>query len=307
MNEHQKHHARIFAVDIGNSGMKVVDITSNHQQLPNPLLIRWATPFAGNEAGNSPDIKNGRKVECSSFAGQGSIDEPTFAPGETGWTEQLSKLIDRQRPTQWWISSVNRPATNVLSTFLSGFDNCTSQLIDYQMLPMELSVDFPERVGVDRLLAAFAASCLHGDKRLVVIQAGTAVTVDVVERLEAVGHIASVRFCGGAILPGVPMMLRLLGRVADLLPEFDADDFVQLHDLPGKNTEAAMKLGCSSCLVGGVQHLIERYRHLYGSELSVVVSGGDGPRLAPHLKAPITEIPHLVIQGIRLLASRPTS
>ena len=167
---------------------------------------------------------------------------------------------------------------------------------------MSVEVDYPARVGIDRLLAALAACHFCDQDRLIVIQAGSAVTVDVVERTGASSFGKPFRFSGGAILPGVPMMLQLLGRAADMLPEIDANDLVNLPELPGKNTEAAMVAGCSSCLVGGVQHLVERYRKQFGLPLPIILSGGDGPLLAPHLSSPIKLVPQLVMQGIRILA-----
>lgn len=99
------------------------------------------------------------------------------------------------------------------------------------------------------------------------------------------------------------MMLRLLGKSADLLPELDAEKLVNPPPSPGKNTAAAMLLGASSCLVGGVQHLVDRYRQQIGQNTPVVISGGDGPLLVSHLRQPIRVVTDLVLQGIREAAS----
>lgn len=216
------------------------------------------------------------------------------------WMDQLGQVISTHPNATWWISSVNRPVTEQLFQFLSA-QGCPYRLLDYRQLPIEVQVDYPERVGIDRLLAALAAGHYSSAQRLIVIQAGSAVTVDLVVRspADAPGG-AKLRFLGGAILPGVPMMLRLLGRAADMLPELDASDLVNLPELPGKNTEAAMIAGCSSCLVGGVQHLIHRYQ-AGGDIQAIIVSGGDGPLLAPHLASPVKVVPHLVLQGIAQL------
>ncbi len=264
-----------IAVDIGNSGMRVVPTGADNTFLDDLLRINW--PAAGSDqAGNH----------------------------SATWLTQLDRIVAETPSARWWISSVNRPVTDQLASYLTK-QKCEFTLIDYKLLPIEVQVDFPERVGVDRLLAALAAGNCTSADQFVVIQAGSAVTVDLVAR-----HCGTkdgkpndrLCFLGGAILPGVPMMLRLLGRAADMLPELHASDLVRLPDLPGKNTESAMIAGCSSCLVGGVQHLIHRYQSKANVQ-SIIVSGGDGPLLAPYLDTPVTVVPHLVLQGIAQLTA----
>ena len=102
------------------------------------------------------------------------------------------------------------------------------------------------------------------------------------------------------------MVLRLLGQAADLLPELEARELVELPPLPGRNTEAAMLAGVASGLVGGVQHLVQRYRQQHAQSLPIVISGGDGPLLLPHLPPPVYEIPQLVLEGLRLLTTAAT-
>lgn len=293
---------RKFAVDIGNSGARIVALPDTGDVLPEPLRINWQ--FVASDGSTSG------KAEASSRKGQ-SNDELRFRPDQAAWVERLNSIVNVESTsmastnssTQWWISSVNRPASEVLQGFLAKQANCEVHWINYQTLPMSVEVDYPARVGIDRLLAALAACHFCDHDRLIVIQAGSAVTVDLVERTGASSFGKPFRFSGGAILPGVPMMLQLLGRAADMLPEIDANDLVNLPELPGKNTEAAMVAGCSSCLVGGVQHLVERYRKQFGLPLPIILSGGDGPLLAPHLSSPIKLVPQLVMQGIRILAS----
>lgn len=286
---------RKFAVDIGNSGARIVALPDTGDDLHEPLRINWQ--FVASDGSTST------QADASSRKGSPN-DELRFRPDQSEWVERLNSIADfgSTSPTQWWISSVNRPASEVLQGFLAKQANCEVHWINYQTLPMSVEVDYPARVGIDRLLAALAACHFCDQDRLIVIQAGSAVTVDLVERTGASSFGKPFRFSGGAILPGVPMMLQLLGRAADMLPEIDANDLVNLPELPGKNTEAAMVAGCSSCLVGGVQHLVDRYRKQFGLPLPIILSGGDGPLLAPHLSSPIKMIPQLVMQGIRILA-----
>ena len=80
-----------------------------------------------------------------------------------------------------------------------------------------------------------------------------------------------------------------------------ADDLTDLPPLPGKNTRQAMHAGAASALVGGVNHLVSRYRSEFGSNTPIVVSGGDGNRLLPHIAAPAIELNQLVLSGLSML------
>ena len=64
--------------------------------------------------------------------------------------------------------------------------------------------DEADRLGSDRWAALIAAHHLHPDRDLLVVQAGTAVTIDT---LSAQGN-----FRGGMIVPGFRLMLDALAR-----------------------------------------------------------------------------------------------
>jgi type III pantothenate kinase len=273
-----------------------VRLTDNEStEFNTPLRINWQL----NEASRS--VTTGAALP----------DRNQYRPDDVNWPNELRNIADFKSGSRWLISSVNRPATEVLLEFLGKHHNCTAQVMGFKDLPLEVEVDFPDLVGIDRLLAALAAVRLVTASRIIVIQAGSAVTVDLAEAVARVNSDSTQgtnnailgRFLGGAILPGVPMMLRLLGKAADLLPELDAEELVGLPPLPGKNTEAAMVAGASSCLVGGVVHAVSRYRQQFGNDIPIVISGGDGPLLVPHLKAPIQVVPQLVLKGIQVLDS----
>jgi type III pantothenate kinase len=275
------NHLRRIAVDIGNSGLRAV-------VLPERSTVPLATPLRINWNQSAANIQTELSAACDQAA---------------QWISHLDLLLAQPGATQWWISSVHPPALNELKRFLSSKKGCQIEVVDYRRIPMAVEVDYPDRVGIDRLLAAYAAGHITHHRPLIVIQAGSAVTVDLLDGPEAAKMPDKLdRFLGGAILPGVPMMLRLLSGAAQMLPSVEAKELVDLPVLPGKNSQAAMLAGTSSCLVGGVQHLISRYRNQFAQNLPIVISGGDGPLLVPHLVEPVIETSHLVLSGLRLLA-----
>lgn len=309
----------VFGVDIGNSGLRATKLDLAKGELGETFRIDWLHPTA-----HGPTQRQ-------------TLPGPRYLPSDVAWLAELQRMPllsgrptdDDQCPQKWLISSVRRDALGVLTDYLQQRKNASVSVVTYASLPIVVNVEQPEKVGIDRLLAALAAARLAPSLPAVVIQAGSAVTVDLVSAATAAATAVTpstaddrrhqessstepkatplATFEGGAILPGVPMMLRLLGQAADLLPEIDADDLIDLPDLPGKNTEQAMLCGASSGLVGGVLHLISRYRSEFGPNLPVIISGGDGMRLSPYLSPPLFVHSHLVQRGLLQLAQLESS
>lgn len=290
-----------FGVDIGNSGIRVAELDFGRRELGHMLRVDWCPT-------GLPTLQR-----CDPALRRYLPDDPLWL-GELDRFIQLVERKDAAQPPRWLLSSVRRDALRLLqdhltSSSLPGPPSADTRrqvdVVTFAALPLELHVDIPQAVGIDRLLAALAALELTASRPAVVIQAGSAVTVDLIAAASDVTEPNSRvlgSFEGGAILPGVPMMLRLLGRGADLLPEIDAAELLRLPALPGKNTEAAMMCGAASALVGGVLHLVDRYRQQYGRTIPIIISGGDGMRLSPYLPAPLMVKDHLVHRGLMRLA-----
>jgi pantothenate kinase type III len=275
---------RFLGVDIGNSGLRIAELNVAESKVERTLRITWRH----GDKHTDPQVSEIRYAP----------DSPAWLPVVEQFALAKTSAADPARCV-WLVSSVRRDALKLLEEHvLQRIKTIAAgdqwRVITRHAIALQLDVLEPDCVGVDRLLAAFAAASLFAQRPLIVMQVGSAMTVDLVREAKV--------FSGGAILPGVPMMLRLLGQAADLLPTIDADELTDLPPLPGRNTEQAMRCGTASALVGGAQHLIHRYRQTHGASTLVVLSGGDGTRLAQHLPQPIEVIPHLVLHGLMLIA-----
>ncbi len=173
--------------------------------------------------------------------------------------------------------------------------------LDRAKLPLVIDVDFPDKVGIDRLLNAIAANARrHPGQRAVIIDSGTATTVDLVDETGV--------FRGGAILPGFEMGAKALHQYTALLP------FIQHHRLHdrepepvGRNTTAALESGLYWGHVGGVCELVARMMKgdwPRGLEPLVLLTGGAAPVLRPHLTVADWD-PALCLQGLALAAAVP--
>ncbi len=294
----------ILGVDIGNSGLKVA-ILEQPGKVGAASRITWQhdTPAKRQELDNHTGVSASKfsAVEVSHQEAPGNATEALrrFHPNDNGWLVLIEEFLKTHSITakcHWRLSSVRNDAELLFCDWVRARPRDCLSVVSVADVPMQVDVDEPGKLGIDRLLAAYAASCARNSRPMVVIQAGSAVTVDLL--CKSNGQDV---YCGGAILPGIPMMLRLLGQGADRLPAVSADDLTDLPPLPGKNTQQAMHAGAASALVGGVIHLVSRYRSEYGMDTPIVVSGGDGNLLLPHIAAPAFELDQLVLSGLSLL------
>lgn len=125
----------------------------------------------------------------------------------------------------------------------------------------------PQQIGIDRILNAYAALKLYG-KPCIVISAGTAITVDLID--------ASGEFKGGAIGPGFRLSLQALTQGTSRLPCIDAEKPARTC---GINTAEAMQSGVYHFCGSGVKTLVQKFAENTSRVQAVVVTGGDGELL----------------------------
>ena len=161
-------------------------------------------------------------------------------------------------------------------------------------VPIGVCLDAGATPGQDRLLAA-AAAYDSLKQAVVVVDAGTAMTVDFVDG-EGVFH-------GGAIIPGATLQLKSLHENTAALPRvaFAQPDPKEPF---GRNTAAAMLLGVYEGLRGAMHRLVERYAEHYKAFPMVVVTGGDADVLFADDDLVDRHVADLVLIGIRVAAEK---
>jgi type III pantothenate kinase len=160
-------------------------------------------------------------------------------------------------------------------------------------LPFALAYETPGTLGADRIAAAAGAVALFPEADpLVVIDAGTAVTIEV---------ISEGTYRGGAIAPGPDVLRRALAAGTAQLPEVSPE----LPSSPiGRSTRQAIQAGVMMGFVGAVRELLARTAEQLPSSPRVVATGGWGPVLAAHLSEIDDVEPLLVLRGVRALVER---
>lgn len=156
----------------------------------------------------------------------------------------------------------------------------------------------PQQLGTDRW-AALIAAWQHYHKPCVVVNAGTALTVDALGMDDQLGI-----FLGGLILPGLNLMQhRLIEGTADIASRLDAESVAGLPDFP-TNTQDAIRAGALTAMTGAVLGMLARLQRYEGQPPMCILSGGDAALLAealsghPEVASRLSIADNLILQGL---------
>jgi len=191
------------------------------------------------------------------------------------------------------IASVVPARTRVLMRVLRARRHARVHVVSWRdPWPFKLALRQPQRVGVDRL-ANVAGLCAAGHRDGIVVDAGTAITIDVLRR---------GRFAGGLIVPGFDLQLAALHAHTALLP---ALALVTAPPEFGTDTASAMRAGVWHTTRAGVASTARRLQADLGrARAPIRTTGGWGRAIALALGDPGCEDPDLQMTGLRLLATR---
>ncbi len=218
----------------------------------------------------------------------GVIADAGYLSNSEEWRVQLPVLLDRLGPIRCARASVvsgSRRKALLKSVISEGFGyELFFAETRKSWLGLEVAYEHYTRLGVDRWLAMLAAHCKHSKHTKLIIDCGTALTLDIVD-----GNGCHL---GGYIVPGLEMMRRSLHmntaqlEIAEHSPE---------AILPGRTTEDCISRGVLSMAVSLVNAQLEFY-----PDALVYLAGGDGDKLKPHIKAETVFNRDLVMDGLRL-------
>lgn len=157
-----------------------------------------------------------------------------------------------------------------------------------------LNYETPKTLGIDRFLSCFGATN-QTNKSVVVIDAGTATTIDFMDQ-DDVYH-------GGVIIPGLWGFTEVLSRTAPALP------FVEFEipkQWPGKNTTDSLKWGQAGFYQIGILGIINRYEEDFG-DYEIFITGGNATAIDSMFDRETKVRPFLVFEGIERLVKKMES
>lgn len=222
---------------------------------------------------------SGRVVRCR--------DIPTASLVDGTAAGLLAKFVSRSRLEGACLCSVVPAATPHARSLLS---QPPLELTAETLRGVGIRYPRPGTIGPDRLANALAAR-QHFGAPVVVVDFGTAVTFDVVDRH---GY-----YVGGIIAPGLAAMTDYLHEKTALLPRIRIRE---PRGVIGRNTEQAMLVGAVHGYRGLVRELIAELKAELGvRRLPVVATGGYARLISARLPEINAVRPALTIEGLRLL------
>jgi len=201
--------------------------------------------------------------------------------------QKIYAAIHQREGAQCLLASVRADAAEQATSMIRKELKLEVYRVETDMpIPVGRQLDREALVGEDRLLNTAAAFDVM-KQACVVVDAGTAVTVDFVD--------GAGTFHGGAILPGAQMMLDAMTQRAAQLPEVE---LTKPAEAIGHNTMEAMLSGVYFGIRGAVQELVMQYAEQIGQYPSVIATGGDGDLLFRDDDRVDRIVPDLTLMGL---------
>jgi type III pantothenate kinase len=196
----------------------------------------------------------------------------------------VTELLRHYGPQKSILSSViaHDPALEMLLAATTRFH----KLDHTTKLSFTTPVGKPATIGADRLAMCAAAVHYYPGKNNLIIALGSCITYNFIS--------ARHEFLGGGISPGLEMRLRSLHQHTALLPLVaPAVDVPLIGYDTSTNILSGVMLGMAMEMDGFIDAYSDRY-----DNFNVVLTGGDIPYLAAHLKNKIFADPDLIYKGL---------
>jgi type III pantothenate kinase len=229
------------------------------------------------------DIGN-TSVKAAIFDGRDLVIMERIADGSI---ETIRKFCGEARIDKIILSSVAvDPSETVTQLREAGF--FVHHLTWKSNFPFRNAYQTPETLGVDRLAAVAGAISQFGKSNMLIVDAGSAITYDLVSDGE---------FKGGSISPGMEMRFRALHTFTGRLP---LCTYSHNFRYPATNTVDAITAGVVMGLAFELNEYIRIVRKEYG-DLVTILTGGDSGMFTELINDEFITIPGLVIEGLNYL------
>jgi type III pantothenate kinase len=160
-------------------------------------------------------------------------------------------------------------------------------ILDKEILvPIKNQYKSLDTLGNDRLAGVVGANVIWPKKNIVVIDAGTCLTIDLISN--------EGKYLGGRISPGIQMRFQSLNTFTDKLPLLKLEKSTPFI---GDDSISSIISGVQQGILAEIKSVISDCRAQY-SELIVVVTGGDCFYFEKELKKSIFAEPNLVLIGL---------
>jgi type III pantothenate kinase len=195
--------------------------------------------------------------------------------------EVLAPLLARYSVSTAIYSSV-RGGEAAFAEWLRGKVKKLIRFTHKTAIPIKNLYGTPDTLGCDRLAAAVGACALFPATNCMIIDCGTAITIDFVGQ--------GGEFLGGNISPGLQTRFNALHAATGKLPLGHITDAPQTI---GTSTDTAIAAG----VLQGARYEIEGYIEQNASS-NIIFTGGDALFFAKHIKSSIFVVFNLILTGL---------
>ncbi len=216
-------------------------------------------------------------------------------------TEKYKTVNNQQLTFDWIVSNFNNAkqvilanvSRNELSDVLMRWaaeNNIKIQIVESEVESFGIKSFYqqPKQLGIDRWLAILGAAKLYANKNILIVDAGTATTIDLLS--------AKGQHLGGWILPGIDLMFdSLLTNTSKI----SAHQKLSASLAFGDNTSDNVNNACWAATVGAIELAItQASKQLKGLDL-VVVTGGNAINIKALLSDKVTIEHKLIFHGLQ--------
>jgi type III pantothenate kinase len=201
--------------------------------------------------------------------------------------DKLEKMLGKYQLDRAIVSTVRNIPDFVIDLATHGIPHV--HLLSFKSnLPFKNEYETPETLGPDRIAAVAGAYLTFPGKKVLIIDAGSAVTYD---------FLSGKTYKGGNISPGLSMRFRALHKFTGKLPLIPT---TEKYSSPGKNTFEAISAGVINGLIYEINEYIRTFLKKH-ADIKVILTGGDGGYLKDRLSYKVTYMPDIVIDGLNYI------
>lgn len=146
----------------------------------------------------------------------------------------------------------------------------------------------PHSLGIDRIALVVGAVEEFLDKDVLIIDAGTCITYDIVTK--------NKEYLGGVISPGINMRLQAMHNFTSKLPLVPINEKIR-DNIIGTTTQENLEIGAIMGTVMEIDGFVDRYRIQY-QDLTVILTGGDSQLLSKKVKNSIFAPYNFLLRGL---------
>lgn len=255
----------LLALDVGNTSIALGTFRGKR------LVARGRIPTRGS---GTAGLREPRVAARYAAALRGFLRRCRIPPAEVGDVILSSVAPRATTALRWALKGLVRPRPLVV-----GEDVRAPVINRYRV---------PSQVGQDRLVNAAAACFLYGGPAIVV-DFGTAVTIDLVTRRR--------EYLGGFIVPGLEIALEALAARTALLPQIR---LTPPKEFLGRDTRSSMRGGLFYGYGALCDGLVATLKRRYAPRAKVIATGGHARLIAPFCCSIRIVNPDLTLQGLEL-------